>query len=458
MRQKFLTVFTLLLLILPMGLTFADAGSWDQLAWQRVAGADTAERDKDPLGRNIPEASLDIVGDQENAPARYAQDEAYVYFELRVAGKVDPNSNNYNWMALFFPPGATPDPRGNFNNAALAAGLRINKQGKNHFYEVVVFAVRNGHSHGEALFSSTSPEFYEVDNGEKLVRWKVPKDCLPADQPFILATGKNKNSVPNRDWYGLDCLGQEEPMLYALELLVNPIMAGTATCNTGPGPFEEGAQVSVSAVANEGFKFVNWTLDENEQSTDPDYSFAMPAADITLVANFEEEVLPELHTLTLKVHPEGAGSAAAVTDGPYEAGVEVTVEATANPGYRFVGWTEEDSPSYYPQSAFPGEAGNVLIAGHRGGPAGYFQDLDELEPGDEIILHAPGVSYTYEVERVWIVEPSEVEVIAPLDYPALTLTTCQRVGKDPAAQRLIVRARLASATPTREEPAPPRDG
>ena len=104
-------------------------------------------------------------------------------------------------------------------------------------------------------------------------------------------------------------------------------------------------------------------------------------------------------------------------------------------------------PSYYPQSAFPGTQGNVLIAGHRGGPAGYFKNLNRLEPGDPIILHAPGVSYRYEVEKVWVVEPSEVSVIAPLDYPALTLTTCQRVGKDPAARRLIVRARLTETGP-----------
>lgn len=103
-------------------------------------------------------------------------------------------------------------------------------------------------------------------------------------------------------------------------------------------------------------------------------------------------------------------------------------------------------PSYYPQSSFPGNVGNVLIAGHRGGPAGYFLNLDDLEPEDIIWLHAPGVSYSYEVEKVWVVEPTEVEVIAPTDYAALTLTTCQRVGKDPAARRLIVRAKFLEAT------------
>lgn len=110
-------------------------------------------------------------------------------------------------------------------------------------------------------------------------------------------------------------------------------------------------------------------------------------------------------------------------------------------------------PSYYPQSAMPGETGNVLIAGHRGGPAGYFLDLDELESGDSIVLHAPGVSYDYQVERVFIVEPTEISVIAPLDYAALTLTTCQRVGRDPAARRLIVRARFVAAENTQ----PPED-
>ena len=98
------------------------------------------------------------------------------------------------------------------------------------------------------------------------------------------------------------------------------------------------------------------------------------------------------------------------------------------------------TPSYYPQSAFPGQDDNVLIAGHRDGPAGYFLKLSELEPGDIIILSAPGVSYTYEVEKVWIVQPTEVSVIDPLGYAALTLTTCERVGSDPAARRLIVRA------------------
>jgi sortase A len=94
-------------------------------------------------------------------------------------------------------------------------------------------------------------------------------------------------------------------------------------------------------------------------------------------------------------------------------------------------------PSYYPQSSMPGEVGNVLIAGHRGGPAGYFGKLKNLQPGAQIILHAPGISYYYEVEKVFKVKPTAVEVLDPLDYPAITLTTCYS-----STRRLIVRGRF----------------
>jgi sortase A len=95
-------------------------------------------------------------------------------------------------------------------------------------------------------------------------------------------------------------------------------------------------------------------------------------------------------------------------------------------------------PSYYPQSSMPGEVGNVLIAGHSGtGPAAYFQKLKLLKPGDKIILHAPGISYYYEVEEVFKVSPTAVEVLNPLDYAAITLTTCS-----PKNTRRIVRGRF----------------
>jgi len=102
-------------------------------------------------------------------------------------------------------------------------------------------------------------------------------------------------------------------------------------------------------------------------------------------------------------------------------------------------------PSYFPHSAFPGEVGNVCIAGHRGGSAGYFRHLEDLEAGDTIFLHAPGISYNYTVEKVFVVEPTEVQVVGPLDYPGMTLVTCKRVGNNYSAKRTIVRAKFQDA-------------
>ena len=87
----------------------------------------------------------------------------------------------------------------------------------------------------------------------------------------------------------------------------------------------------------------------------------------------------------------------------------------------------------------PGEAGNVGIAGHRDG---FFRGLRHLAPGDPMRLTTfEGVTH-YAVERVEVVEPTAVEVLAPREQDALTLVTCfpfYYVGDAP--QRFIVHGR-----------------
>lgn len=99
-------------------------------------------------------------------------------------------------------------------------------------------------------------------------------------------------------------------------------------------------------------------------------------------------------------------------------------------------------PGHYPGTALPGEKGNVAIAGHRTGPAGYFKNLNRLSKGDIILLKTPGNEYHYVVEKVFVTKKNDWDVIEPTAYPALTLTSCERVGFVSNAKRLIVRARL----------------
>jgi hypothetical protein len=75
-------------------------------------------------------------------------------------------------------------------------------------------------------------------------------------------------------------------VIYELNLEVSPEGSGNVS---GAGEYPENANVTITATSNFGFNFVNWT-DENGQllSSYPEFTYTMPAEDVTLTANFEE--------------------------------------------------------------------------------------------------------------------------------------------------------------------------
>lgn len=96
-------------------------------------------------------------------------------------------------------------------------------------------------------------------------------------------------------------------------------------------------------------------------------------------------------------------------------------------------------------TAWPGDPGNVGLAGHRDT---FFRRLRDIQPDDEIRVTTPERVYSYRVERTHVVEPRDVWVLDPTDHAALTLVTCYPftyVGSAP--QRFIVRARAEPAAP-----------
>jgi sortase A len=98
-------------------------------------------------------------------------------------------------------------------------------------------------------------------------------------------------------------------------------------------------------------------------------------------------------------------------------------------------------PGLYEGSPLPNVAnGNVCIAGHRTTYGSWFRNVDQLEEGDEIILDYSGVKYTYQVQRVFIVDKKDWTVIEPQDYPAITLTSCHPLRS--SKQRIVVRGKL----------------
>lgn len=112
----------------------------------------------------------------------------------------------------------------------------------------------------------------------------------------------------------------------------------------------------------------------------------------------------------------------------------------------YVGVTESNlnrGAAWIETTAALDAVGNIGLASHRDG---YFRSLRTIEIGDRIELQTLQDTRVYAVDDISVVEPDEVEVLAPSSDQQLTLVTCYpfyMVG--PAPKRFIVRARAASA-------------
>jgi len=90
-------------------------------------------------------------------------------------------------------------------------------------------------------------------------------------------------------------------------------------------------------------------------------------------------------------------------------------------------------------TALPGATGNVGIAAHRDT---LFRPLRNIRRTDEIVVTTSYGTFRYVVDKVEIVDPSDVQVLHRTSDPELTLVTCYPftyIG--PAPKRFIVHAR-----------------
>jgi sortase A len=122
---------------------------------------------------------------------------------------------------------------------------------------------------------------------------------------------------------------------------------------------------------------------------------------------------------------------------------KIDLEAPVLPGTddltlnRGVGWIEG--------TAKPHENGNIGIAGHRDG---FFRGLKDVQEGDRIDLVTATGTDTYWIDRILIVKPDDVSVLAPREKASVTLVTCYPfyfVGSAP--ERYIVQASFRGPVP-----------
>jgi sortase A len=96
-------------------------------------------------------------------------------------------------------------------------------------------------------------------------------------------------------------------------------------------------------------------------------------------------------------------------------------------------------------TAYPGERGNVGLAGHRDT---YFRPLRKIESGDRIRLKTPDGHFVYEVDTSLIVSPHRSDLLKSAGGARLTLVTCYPfyyIG--PAPRRFVVIAHEVESDP-----------
>ncbi len=117
---------------------------------------------------------------------------------------------------------------------------------------------------------------------------------------------------------------------YAVNASANPSEGGSVS---GTGNYDHGTECTLTATANVGYTFVNWTLDGVEVGADPTYTFTV-YEEAMYVANFSLN----LYEITAIANPVEGGTITGA--GNYYHGDECILTAIPIENYTFLYWTE----------------------------------------------------------------------------------------------------------------------
>ena len=175
-------------------------------------------------------------------------------------------------------------------------------------------------NHGEscALTSNAS-------EGYTFVNWTENGTEVSTDATFQFTVTGERSLVANFSLNSYDIIAS-----------ANPTAGGTVAGEgfvDGEGDFAYGSTCSVTATANEGYTFVNWTKFGVEVATTATYTFTVEAP-TALVANFSLNS----YDITATANPAVGGTVNGA--GTFNHGETCTLTATASDGYTFVNWTE----------------------------------------------------------------------------------------------------------------------
>ncbi|MEJ2013185.1 MAG: class E sortase [Anaerolineales bacterium] len=157
-------------------------------------------------------------------------------------------------------------------------------------------------------------------------------------------------------------------------------------------------------------------------------------------ARFNEAEIPE----NLRPFVQTYSNIPLPTPGPEQAR-SILIPAILNgevPVVQGDGWEQlKKGVGQHMGSADPGKNGNLVLSAHNDIYGEWFRDLDQLSPGDEIVIKTATQVFTYRVTRTRIVSPTDVSVLEPTSKATITLVSCYPYLVD--NQRIVVFGELA---------------
>ena len=153
-----------------------------------------------------------------------------------------------------------------------------------------------------------------------------------------------------------------EPNNYDIVAEANPTEGGTVT---GAGVYGHNTTVVLSATANTGYTFINWTKEGEEVSVEQTYSFTA-TEEGTYVANFELNT----YEIIAEANPTEGGTVEGA--GTYGHGTTATLTAIGNEGYPFLNWTKDgEVVSATPTYTFTVTEAGTYVANFTATPVSY---------------------------------------------------------------------------------------
>lgn len=160
-----------------------------------------------------------------------------------------------------------------------------------------------------------------ANSGYVFSNWTENGTIVSTNSSYTFTVSSNRSLVANF-----------VQLQYTITTSSSPSNGGATT---GGGNYNSGSNVTVTAIANSGYTFINWTENGSVVSTNSNYSFTINSSR-NLIANFS--AVSTQFTVNTSSNPSAGGTTTG--NGTFNSGSSVTVTAIANSGYSFSNWTE----------------------------------------------------------------------------------------------------------------------